>query len=88
MTHRHDPELLIRAPELRHLDVLLETLRASEQDLLVECVIDGFECDSSPSQLAAAQLIDNIRELRTTIHRYRRRRLRALRTPLLDDQLF
>jgi hypothetical protein len=87
---RHDPELLIRAPELRHLIVLLETLGASEQDLLVECGTDGFEYDGSPSQRAAGRVIDDIRKLRATIHRYRRCRLRALRPRPLndDDELF
>jgi len=88
MTRPHDPQLLIQAPELRHLAVLIESLGASEQDLLVECGTDGFDYDSSPSQLAAFDLIEDIRKLRSTISRYRRRRLRALRPPRRDDEIF
>jgi hypothetical protein len=39
------------------LVVLLETLGATEQDLLVECGTGGFDYDSSPSQIAAFDLI-------------------------------
>ncbi len=90
MRRRHDPLLLVQAPELRHLAVLLKTLGANEQDLLVECGTDGFDYDSSPSQIAAFDLIADIRKLRLSIYRYRRRRLRALRPPppRLDDEIF
>lgn len=90
MRRRHDSLLLVQAPELRHLVVLLETLGATEQDLLVECGTGGFDYDSSPSQIAAFDLIADIRKLRSSVHRYRRRRLRALRPPptRLDEEIF
>lgn len=90
MRRRHDPLILIQAPELRHLVVLLETLGATEQDLLVECGTGGFGYDGCPSEVAAVDLIADIRRIRSSIHRYRRRRLRALRPPpiWLDDGLF
>jgi len=88
MTRRHDPQLLIQAPELRHLAALVEALGASEQDLLVECGTDNFDYPRSPTQLAAFELIADIRRLHSTINRYRRRRIRSLRPPLRDDDLF
>jgi hypothetical protein len=90
MTPKHDPQLVLSAPELRHLAVLLEMLGASEQDLLVECGTKGYQ-DRSPSQLAAFDLIAAIRTLRAVISCYRRSRLRALRSPRsnrLDDEYF
>lgn len=88
MRRQHDPLILIQAPELRHLVVLLEALGATEQDLLVECGTDDY--DGSPTQVAAFELIADIRKIRSSIHRYRRRRLRALREPptRLDDEIF
>jgi hypothetical protein len=89
MIAANDSTLLISAPELRHLAVLLEMLAASEQDLLVECGTKGYP-DRSPSQLAAFDLIAAIRTLRSVTCRYRRSRLRALRSQSkqLDDQYF
>jgi hypothetical protein len=87
MTPEHDPQLVLSAPELRHLLALLEMLGASEQDLLVECGTKGYK-HRSPSQLAAFDLIAAIRTLRASIRHYRRSRLRSLRAPKLDDQLF
>jgi len=90
MTRRHDPTQLVRAPELRHLVVLLETLRASEQDLMVEWGAYGFDDNDYCSRNAAGDLIDDMRRLRATIRRYRRRRLHTLRLvpPRRDDSLF
>jgi hypothetical protein len=88
MNRRHDSQLLIQAPELRHLTVLVESLGASEQDLLVECGTDGFDYDRSPTQLAAFELIADIRRLYSTISRYRRRRIRSLRPPQRADEIF
>lgn len=84
-----DSNVLLWAPELRHLAVLLEMLDASEQDLLVECGTKGYP-ERSPSQLAAFDLIAAIRALRSVTCRYRRCRLRALRSQLkrLDDEYF
>jgi hypothetical protein len=89
MTAPQDQQILISAPELRHLAVLLEMLDASEQDLLVECGTKGYP-DRSPSQLAAFDLIAAIRTLRSVTRRYRRSRLRALRSQShrLDDEYF
>lgn len=88
MNRRHDPQLLIQAPELRHLAALVESLGASEQDLLVECGTDNFDYHRSPTQLAAFELIADIRRLYSTINRYRRRRIRSLRPPQRDDDIF
>ena len=88
MNRRHDPQLLIQAPELRHLAALVESLGASEQDLLVECGTDNFDYHRSPTQLAACELIADIRRLYSTINRYRRRCIRSLRPPQRDDDLF
>jgi hypothetical protein len=85
MTPERDSQLVLLAPELRHLAALLEMLGASEQDLLVECGTQGYKPGSS-SQLAAFDLIATMRTLCAAIRRYRRTRLRALRTPPLDEQ--
>ena len=89
MMPANDTNLLIAAPELRHLAVLLGMLDAAEQDLLVECGTKGYS-EHSPSQLAAFDLIAAIRTLRAVTCHYRRRRLRALRSQLkrLDDEYF
>jgi hypothetical protein len=83
MIPERDSQLVLLAPELRHLAALLEMLGASVQDLLVECGTQGYKQDSL-SQIAAFDLIATMRTLCNAIRRYRRIRRRELRTPPLD----